>query len=114
MSEAESSLVSRGQIGWLKTNNSRSNRIAAALLICTLARFTTSLSLSLNKINNKQRDLNKTMFDNLYCHACMTVMIHLISYDGAIDGGEPAIHWAIRQPHCETDRRGKPHASRQA
>ncbi len=54
------------------------------------------------------------MFDNSYCHAALTVVLDLIANDGAGDGGEPAIHWAIQQSHSETDRRGKLHSSRQA
>jgi hypothetical protein len=33
----------------------------------------------------------------------MTVMVNLITYDGAIDCGESAVDWPIRQPHGETD-----------
>lgn len=43
------------------------------------------------------------MFDNLYAHACVTVMLYLITYNGAVDGGEPAVNGSIRQPHGKTD-----------
>jgi len=46
---------------------------------------------------------NKTVFENLYSHACVAVMFDLIAYDGAVDGGESAVNWSIRQPHGKTD-----------
>jgi len=66
------------------------------------------------KFKQQTAVLNKTVFENLYSHSCVTVMFYLIAYDGAVDGGEPAVNWSIRQPHGETDRRGKLHASGQA
>src|SRR6185503_8228198 len=35
----------------------------------------------------RRRSLNKTVFDNPYCHARVAVVFLLIAYDGAVDGG---------------------------
>jgi hypothetical protein len=46
----------------------------------------------IGKFKQQAAVLNKTVFQNLYSHACLTVMFYLIAYDGAVDGGEPAVN----------------------